>query len=112
MKAEAQKDSVNVRMKTTSKPKLNVQFPKTNSLGEGEELKKFEGMPYEDNLSDEENDDDDDDDFSDEEYEDEDLLPGVEDDEEVMTQCPDYCKCAGQYAAATTATYVSNRIII
>jgi len=87
----------------TSKPnKLTV---KPNSLGEGKELKKPESMLYEDdNLSDEENEDDD---FgSDEEYE------GVDDDEEVMTECPDYCKCTGQYAAATTATYVSNRLII
>ncbi|XP_076752750.1 leucine-rich repeat domain-containing glycoprotein 150 isoform X2 [Xylocopa sonorina] len=36
----------------------------------------------------------------DDEEEDED----VEEYEEVMTQCPDYCKCAGEYAAATTAT--------
>ncbi|XP_011052746.1 PREDICTED: leucine-rich repeat-containing protein 15 isoform X2 [Acromyrmex echinatior] len=94
-KAEAQKDSINFR-KTTSKPiKLNV----SNSLLKEDELKKLEATPYEDD--DEANFDDDD--FSDEEYEDDGLLP-VEDDEEVMTQCPDYCKCAGQYAAATTAT--------
>jgi len=101
-KAEAQKDSINFRK--TSKPiKLNV----SNSLLKENELKKLEATPYEDD--DEANFDDDD--FSDDEYEDDGLLP-VEDDEEVMTQCPDYCKCAGQYAAATTATYVSNRIII
>lgn len=94
-------------MKTTSKPNKIV---KSNSiLGEGKEWKKLEPVPYDDDNSDEENDDDD---FNDEEYEDEDLLPGVDDDEEVMTECPDYCKCAGQYAAATTATYVSNRIIM
>lgn len=107
-KAEAQRESMN-RIKTTSKPSKIIA--KSNLLlDENEELKKLEPTPYEDdNLS---NDDEDvDDDFSDEEYEDEDdLLSG--DDEEVMTQCPDYCKCAGQYAAATTATYVSNRIII
>ncbi|KYQ55613.1 Insulin-like growth factor-binding protein complex acid labile subunit [Trachymyrmex zeteki] len=93
-KAEAQRDSTNIR-KTTSKPiKLNVS---NSLLKEEEELKKLEAMPYEDD--DEANFDDDD--FG-EEYEDDDLP--VEDDEEVMTQCPDYCKCAGQYAAATTAT--------
>lgn len=103
LKAEAQKD-INFQAKKTLKPnKTNVS---KSLLGEGEELKKLDDMPYEDNLNDEENDDDDDDDddFSDEEYEEEDMLPGVDDDEEVMTQCPDYCKCAGQYAAATTAT--------
>lgn len=101
-KAEAQRDSTNIR-KTTSKPiKLNVS---NSLLKEEEELKKLEAMPYEDD--DEANFDDDD--FG-EEYEDDDLP--VEDDEEVMTQCPDYCKCAGQYAAATTATYVPNRIIM
>ncbi|CAD6234554.1 GSCOCG00001983001-RA-CDS, partial [Cotesia congregata] len=36
-----------------------------------------------------ESDDDDDDD--------------VEDEEDIMINCPDYCRCAGQYAAATTA---------
>lgn len=97
----------------TSKPNKTLVKPiiKPNSLlGEGKEWKKLESLSYnDDNLSDEDNDDYD---SSDEEYEDEDLLPEVEDDEEVMTECPDYCKCAGQYAAATTATYVSNRIII
>lgn len=107
-KAEAQRDSVNLRTKTTSKPN---KIAKANSLlGEDKDWKKLEPIPYDDdNVNDEENDDDD---FSDEEYEDEDLLPDVDDDEEVMTECPDYCKCAGQYAAATTATYVSNRIIM
>ncbi|XP_024885921.1 uncharacterized protein LOC112463655 [Temnothorax curvispinosus] len=99
-KAEAQRDMMNLRIKPTFKPKITV---KSNSLlGEDEELKKLDPIPYEDDNSDEDSDDDDE--FSDEEYEDEDLLPGVDDDEEVMTECPDYCKCAGQYAAATTAT--------
>lgn len=104
-KAEAQRDSTNFRMKMTSKPIKTVN--QNSLLGDGEELldKDDPDAPY-DNLSDEENDDDDD--FDDEEYEDED---DVDDDEEVMTQCPDYCKCAGQYASATTATYVSDRII-
>lgn len=28
----------------------------------------------------------------------------LDDDEQVLSGCPDYCKCAGEYAAATTAT--------
>ncbi|XP_011160548.2 protein artichoke [Solenopsis invicta] len=97
-KAEAQRDTTNFRLKTTPKP---IKTIKQNAiLEEGEELlDKDNSGPYED-LSDEESDSEDDDDFGDEEYEDED----VDDDEEVMTQCPDYCKCAGQYASATTAT--------
>ncbi|CAL7943817.1 unnamed protein product [Xylocopa violacea] len=46
----------------------------------------LEDAPELDDLTDDEEDDD------------------VEEYEEVMTQCPDYCKCAGEYAAATTAT--------
>lgn len=97
-----------VRMEILPKPSKIVKPQPNSFLDEGEELKKAEADD-DDTFSDE---NDDDDDFSDEEYEDEDLLPGVDDDEEVMTECPDYCKCAGQYAAAMTATYVSNRIII
>ncbi|XP_012537655.1 extracellular matrix protein 2 [Monomorium pharaonis] len=95
-KAEAQRDTTNFRIKATPKP---IKTIKQNSLlEEGEELldKDDPDTPYDD-LSDEENEDDD---FSDEEYEDED----VDDDEAVMEQCPDYCKCIGQYASATTAT--------
>lgn len=53
----------------------------------------------------------DEEDESEDEYEDEDRDENddePEDDEQVMTQCPDYCKCAGEYAAVTTATYVLN----
>lgn len=108
-------------MKTTSKTKTRVvDIKKKLLLNENENkkipldkdipLKEIPIGPFlDDNLSDEENEDDDD--YSDEEYEDEDLSE-VDDDEEVMTECPDYCKCTGQYASATTATYVSNRIIM
>ena len=54
-------------------------------------------------------DDDDDDDYDDEDDDDdddEDEDDDINDDEEVMSGCPDYCRCVGQYAAATTARYV------
>lgn len=66
-------------------------------------------VTYGDDLDDDEDDDDDDDDDDndeddsddgdDDDYGDDD----VEDEEDIMTNCPDYCRCAGQYAAATTA---------
>ncbi|XP_011882249.1 PREDICTED: toll-like receptor 3 [Vollenhovia emeryi] len=97
LKAEAQRDSINLRTKTTPKPSKTIV--KLNSiLDQGEELKKLEPMGYEDDNSYEDTDDD----LSDEEYEDEDSR--VDDNEEIMTECPDYCKCVGQYASATTAT--------
>ncbi|KAK0179101.1 hypothetical protein PV327_007923 [Microctonus hyperodae] len=52
----------------------------------------------EDDEDDEDAEDDDDDDDDDDSYDEDDT-----DDEEVMINCPDYCKCIGQYAAATTA---------
>jgi len=101
-KAEAQRDRANLQIKTTALPRQST----TKKIAEGEELKKFDDASYEDDLSDEENEDDeydeDDDDMEDDE---------LDEDEEVMTQCPDYCKCAGQYAAAMTATYVSAFLI-
>ncbi|KAK9310620.1 hypothetical protein QLX08_000161 [Tetragonisca angustula] len=65
-------------------------------------LVEDEDEPYEDDSSEEEeneNEDEYDDEDDDDEYDEE-----PEDDEQVMTQCPDYCKCAGEYAAASTAT--------
>jgi hypothetical protein len=97
-KAEAQRDRANLQIKTTTFPKQST----TKKATEGEELKKLDEASYEDDLSDEENEDDEYDD-DDEDMENDEL----DEDEEVMTQCPDYCKCAGQYAAAMTATYVS-----
>jgi len=102
-KAEAQRDRTNLQIKTTALPRQST----TKKATEGEELKKFdEASSYEDDLSDEENEDDEYDE-DDEDMEDDEL----DEDEEVMTQCPDYCKCAGQYAAAMTATYVSAFLI-
>lgn len=71
-------------------------------------LVEDEDEPYEDDSSEEEeneNEDEYDDEDDDDEYDEE-----PEDDEQVMTQCPDYCKCAGEYAAASTATYAYNII--
>ncbi|XP_072742536.1 uncharacterized protein Gp150 [Anoplolepis gracilipes] len=92
-KAEAQRDLVD-RIKKTDKPNKSTS-KKVNPVAESKEFKKFDDTPYDE----EENETDDEEDYY-EEDEDTDL----NDDEEVMTQCPDYCKCAGQYAAAMTAT--------
>ncbi|XP_029162036.1 insulin-like growth factor-binding protein complex acid labile subunit [Nylanderia fulva] len=91
LKAEAQRD------RTTTKPSKSTT-KKVKSAAEDEEFKKFDDAPF-DEL-DNENDEDD---YYDE-NEDDDEDSDLNDDEEVMTQCPDYCKCAGQYAAAMTAT--------
>lgn len=68
-------------------------------------LKDFlesEDMVYNDELDDEDEEDEDEDD--DEEYDDDDEDDGDGlDEDEVNTQCPESCKCVGQYAAATTA---------
>nr|XP_033325595.1 podocan isoform X2 [Megalopta genalis] len=71
---------------------------RSNSTTDASAIKKLldaENGTYDDLTEEEENEsqdtyDDDDDEF--------------EDDEQVLTGCPDYCKCAGEYAAATTAT--------
>lgn len=78
---------------------------KTEELVEAEKLKKIVDVLAYDDLSDEYADLDDDTD-------DEGEGDVIDDEEEVMMECPDHCKCAGQYAAAMTATYVSNQIII
>lgn len=89
LKAEAQRDRT---IKTTAKP--------TTEKAQKDDIKKYEDMPYEDDLSDEENENDEYDENDDEDDDD------LDDDEGVMMQCPDYCKCAGQYASAMSATYV------
>lgn len=48
-------------------------------------------------------DDDDDDDDEDDNTDDDDDDDEINEDEEVMAGCPDYCRCAGQYVAAVTA---------
>lgn len=110
LKAEAQRDRVDFvlpRIKTTAKPSQPTT-EKVNAA-KGQELKKFEDVPYEDDITSDEYDEDE---SEEEEEDDDDVEDELEDDEEVMTQCPDYCRCSGQYAAAMTATYVPNRIII
>ncbi|GAB1863514.1 Insulin-like growth factor-binding protein complex acid labile chain [Camponotus japonicus] len=93
LKAEAQRDRMDLRIKTTDKPIKSIT-KKVKPAAESMEFKKFDDMPYdeEDNENDEE------------EYYEEDEDTDLDDDEAVMMQCPDYCKCAGQYAAAMTAT--------
>jgi len=91
LKAEAQRDrAIKTIAKSTTKKAQKVKI---------EDIKKFEDMQYEDDLSDEENEND--------EYDENDEDDDLDDDEGVMMQCPDYCKCAGQYASAMSATYVS-----
>nr|XP_012215054.1 PREDICTED: LRR receptor-like serine/threonine-protein kinase GSO2 isoform X1 [Linepithema humile]XP_012215055.1 PREDICTED: LRR receptor-like serine/threonine-protein kinase GSO2 isoform X1 [Linepithema humile] len=92
LRAEAQRDRT---IKTTVKPT-------TEKALKVEDIKKFEDMPYEDDLSDEENENDEYDENDENDENDDDL----DDDEGVMMQCPDYCKCAGQYASAMSATCV------
>ncbi|XP_011147036.1 protein artichoke isoform X1 [Harpegnathos saltator] len=103
-KAEAQRDRANLLMKTTAKPSRPSKptMKKANVVLESEKLQKFDDMPYEDELSDEYADlDDEDDDIGDI---DKDLEDELNDEESVMMECPDHCKCAGQYAAAMTAS--------
>ena len=57
-------------------------------------------MVYNDELDDEDDEDEDDEEYDDDDEDDD--GDGLDEDE-LMTQCPDYCKCVGQYAAATTA---------
>lgn len=68
---------------------------KVKSTAESMEFKKFDDLPYDEEIE------------NNEDYYEEDEDTDLDSDEEVMTQCPDYCKCAGQYAAAMIATYVS-----
>lgn len=68
-----------------------------------------EDVPYEDDLSEDEEDENDDE-YDDGDEDDDENDDEPEYDEQVTTHCPDYCKCAGEYAAATTATYVSELI--
>lgn len=72
------------------------------------ELLEAEDMVYNEDVDagDEDDDDDDYDVDDDDDDEDDDEDDDINDDEEVMTGCPDYCRCVGQYAAATTARLV------
>lgn len=75
-----------------------VNIAKKNDTTDASAIKKLldaENGTYDDLSDEEENESQDD--YEDEEDE-------LDDDEQVLTGCPDHCKCAGEYAAATTAT--------
>ncbi|XP_015430593.1 PREDICTED: uncharacterized protein LOC107187100 [Dufourea novaeangliae] len=102
LKAEARRIRPSYSISTT-KPTTAGNNDEQSNTTEDRDIKKLldaEDAPYEDGLSKDEEDD------SAEEYDgdDEDEEDELDDDEQVMTECPDYCTCAGQYAAATTAT--------
>ncbi|XP_017789830.1 PREDICTED: uncharacterized protein LOC108572146 [Habropoda laboriosa] len=77
-----------------------------NNTTEDSAVKKLfenEDTPYDDDL------DEDEEDKSDEEYYDPNEITREneeepESDDQMKTQCPDYCRCAGEYAAVITAT--------
>lgn len=78
--------------------KSDLAAAKNNGTSDAGSFKKFldaENGTYDDLTEEEENESQDD--YEDDEDE-------LEDDELVLTGCPDHCKCAGEYAAATTAT--------
>ncbi|XP_054014167.1 uncharacterized protein LOC128895522 [Hylaeus anthracinus] len=99
LKAEARRIRPLIASSSARPSSANV-IDDINSTTEDSVIKKLleaEDAPYEDDLNEDEEDESDSDSNSD--YDDE-----INDDEEVMTQCPDYCRCAGEYAAVTTAT--------
>lgn len=103
-KAEAQRTRP-LHSTSTAKPTTANVTDKNHSTVEDSVIKKLpeaEDVSFDDDFSENEEEDSDDD-YKDDADENEDEL---NDDEQVMTECPDYCKCAGEYAAATTATYV------
>ncbi|XP_015111699.1 receptor-like protein kinase 5 [Diachasma alloeum] len=92
----AQKVRAEPRPSTTPTPPT----PKPTTMAEGKAMQELveaeTDVAYDDDEDDLDDDDDDDDEYDDDDDD-------IEDEEEIMTQCPDYCRCAGQYAAATTA---------
>ncbi|XP_017758503.1 PREDICTED: insulin-like growth factor-binding protein complex acid labile subunit isoform X1 [Eufriesea mexicana] len=99
-KAEAKKIRP-LNFSTTAKP-----IGANNATEENSGISKWvpdEDVPYEDDISEDEEDENDDE-YDDGDEDDDENDDEPEYDEQVMTQCPDYCKCAGEYAAATTAT--------
>ncbi|CAK9801615.1 Insulin-like growth factor-binding protein complex acid labile subunit [Anthophora quadrimaculata] len=100
----AQKKKVKSLSSTSTAPPAVTVVSVNNTTEDSATKKLFENedAPYEDDLSEDEEDE------NDEEYYDPDVAQDDEEesesDEQVMTQCPDYCRCAGEYAAATTAT--------
>ncbi|XP_012135360.1 leucine-rich repeat domain-containing glycoprotein 150 isoform X2 [Megachile rotundata] len=102
LKAEAK------RIKTSEPVTAKLSTGKLDfvSTTEDSTIKKLltaDDAPYVSDLSENEEDESDDD-YDDEDEDDDENDEEPEDDEQVMTQCPDYCRCAGEYAAATTAT--------
>lgn len=105
--------------KDSMKAKLDEKEALKALKEEEKELASEEDDTDEDDEDDDEDDDDDEDEDGDDGYDNEDedvlLTPGsiddgdssdeddIADEEELMTDCPDYCRCSGQYAAATTA---------
>ncbi|XP_076686379.1 leucine-rich repeat domain-containing glycoprotein 150 [Andrena cerasifolii] len=102
-KAEAQRTRPLQHSTSTAKPTTASVTDKNYSTVEDNPIKKLleaEDISFDDDFSENEEEESDDD-YKDDADENEDEL---NDDEQVMTECPDYCKCAGEYAAATTAT--------
>lgn len=101
IKAEAKKSRPSQRVPKISTTAASASYNTTENRAL-KALVEAEDMVNNDEL---EGEDEDDDDYGDDdEDEDEDDEDGDDiDEEEIMTQCPDYCRCIGQYAAATTA---------
>ncbi|XP_016838257.1 insulin-like growth factor-binding protein complex acid labile subunit isoform X2 [Nasonia vitripennis] len=109
---------IKAQAKKTTKPALvRVPISKSSTIAashgsynttDSQALKALleaEDMVYNEDIDADDEDDDEDeyDDDDEDEDEDEDDDDDMNDDEEVMSGCPDYCRCVGQYAAATTA---------
>ena len=121
LKAEAQKSRDSPRS-TTVKPRVkltpirnSIDDDKVHDNGTTDVKAALKAMKEEESellFGDDANDDDNDDDEDDDEDEDYDEDDDDDDDdegdtdEEIMTECPDYCRCSGQYADATTARFV------
>ncbi|XP_029051123.1 leucine-rich repeat-containing G-protein coupled receptor 6-like isoform X1 [Osmia bicornis bicornis] len=103
LKAEAKRIRPSEPVTTTKLPATKADFITTTKDSATNKLFEGEDTPYEGDLSENEEDEGDDE-YDDDDEDDEENDDEPEDDEQVMTQCPDYCRCAGEYAAATTAT--------
>ncbi|XP_076178791.1 leucine-rich repeat domain-containing glycoprotein 150 isoform X1 [Ptiloglossa arizonensis] len=106
LKAEAQRTKL---MNPTTKMKSTTVKSNDDTTFEDRAMKKLfeaEDFPYEDDLNEDEEDetDGDGDDNGDGDGDGEIDYQEFVVDAQVMTQCPNYCRCAGEYAAATTAT--------
>lgn len=100
LRNEAQRGKASVYGTLVSKTLASKENHESKNSTEDTAMKKLleaEHQSYDDDSSDAEDEDDD----IDDDYDDSDEIL---DEEEVMTQCPDYCKCVGQYAVAMTAT--------